>query len=120
MDGMIAKPHDNNWNKNKQHCWDLLVAFVGGEHYLEKVYHHGDGLQMSTWLDLATFDFDLLTWLVVLAHRDRCRVSIGSSGPGRVAVRVWSRQPKGGSFRLRHPGLDDLIKRAERAKPVQR
>ena len=72
---------------------------------------------MSTWWDLATFDRDLLTWLVVLAHRDHCRVSIGPSGPGRVAVHVWARKPEGG-FCERHPGLDDLVAMAERAKRV--
>lgn len=115
MKETTAKPGDEHWSDDKQRCWDLLVAFVGGEHHLQKVYHFGDGLRMSTWRDLATFDGDLLTWLVLLAHRDCCRVSVGPSGPGRVAVRVWARKQKGRMCE-RHHGLDDLIARAEQAK----
>jgi len=123
MKKKIANPGDEHWTDDKQRCWDLLVCFVGGEHHLANVYHLGDGLQMSTREDLATFDCDLLTWLVVLAHRNRCRVSVGPSEPGRVAVHVWARQavnvwarqPEGGLCK-RHPGLDDLIAMAEQAK----
>jgi len=107
-----AKPGDEEWNGDKQRCWDLLVCFAGGEHNLSTVYHFGDGLRMSTWKDLATFDSDLLTWLVVLAHRDCCRVSIKPSGPVQVAVHVWARQPEG-ELGERHPGLDDLVAMVE-------
>jgi hypothetical protein len=115
---MAAKPNDEHWTDDKQRCWDLLVCFVGGEHHLGNVYHLGFGLQMSTWKDLATHDGGFLTWLVLLAHRDHCRVSIGPSGPGRVAVSVWARQPEG-RLSERHPGLDDLAAAAERAKRVE-
>jgi len=118
MKRKTAKPGDEKWSGDKQRCWDLLVCFVGGEHHLANVYHWGDGLRMSTREDLATFDSGLLTWLVVLAHRDRCRVSIGPSGPGRVAVHVWARQLEGNMF-ARHPGLNDLMEMAERAKRAE-
>jgi len=118
MKKRTAKPGDEKWSDDKQRCWDLLVCFVGGEHHLPKVYHWGDGLRMSTWQDLATFDSGLLAWLVVLAHRDRCRVSVGPSGPGRVAVEVWARQLEGGLCK-RHPGLDDLIEMALRARRAE-
>jgi hypothetical protein len=113
-----AKPGDDEWTDDKQRCWNLLVRFVGGEHHLANVYHFGSGLRMSTWWDLATFDGGRLTWLVVLAHRDHCRVSIGPSGPGRVAVHVWARKPEGNLFE-RHPGLNDLVAMAERAKRAE-
>ena len=115
MKNKTAKPGDEQWSEDKQRCWDLLVCFVGGEHHLQNVYHYGDGLWMSTWQDLATFDSGLLTRLVVLAHGRYCRVAIGRSGTGVVAISVWARKPEGGLC-YRHPGLDDLIAMAERAK----
>ena len=122
MEKLAAIPSDEKWSESKQRCWDLLVCFVGSEHRLQDVYHYGDGLQMNTWQELATFDSDLLTRLVVLAHRDHCRVSVGQSRTGLVAVNVWACQPMGNTTaansRLceRHPGLDDLIAMAEQAK----
>jgi len=103
-----AKPGDGRWTPNKQRCYDLLLEFVGGEHHLGKLSHLGDGLRMTTWRELATFDSGYLTWLVVLAHKHCCRVAIDSAGPRRLAIQVWARNAEG-SLMTRHPSLSDLI-----------
>ena len=90
-----------------QRCWDLLATSVGGAHHLGNVYRCGRGVQMSTRQDLATHDSGMLTRLVLLAHKLRCRVSFGSSGPGRVKIMVHSRDNSKDSMQG-HPGLEDL------------
>lgn len=105
---------------NGQRCWDLLATAVRGEHHMSKVYLCGRGVEMSTWQDLATHDFNLLTRLVLLAFSLRCRVSIGSSGPRRVKIMVHPRNSSKCNVDG-HPGLEDLAKTVakwiEEAKP---
>lgn len=107
-----AKPGDKGWTPEKQRCYELLLEFAGGEHHLGKLSHLGDGLRMTTWRELATFDSGYLTWLVVLAHKHCCRVSIGQAGPRRLAIQVWARNAEG-SLMTRHPLLSDLIEHCE-------
>ena len=90
----------------------MLLDFVGGEHRLGKLTHFGDGLRMTTWRDLATFDSGDLTWLVILSHKHLCRVSIDPAGPRYLAIQVWARNAEGGLM-TRHPSLCDLIKQCE-------
>ena len=115
MKKKTAKPGDEKWSDDKQRCWDFLVRFVGGEHRLSNVYHFGDGLRMSTRQDLETFDSGLLTWM---ANRNHCRVSTDSSGPGGVAVHVWACQFEG-NMSAWHPGLNDSMAMAERARRAE-
>ena len=108
-----AKAGDDRWTADKQQCHELLLEFVGGEHRLGKLTHFGNGLRMTTQMDLATFDSGHLTWLVVLAHKHLCRVAIGTAGPRQLAIQVWAREPDGGLM-ARHPSLADLAERCER------
>lgn len=108
-----ASPDDEWWTPEKQRCYELLVESVGGEHHLGKLSHFGTGLRMTTARDLATCDGDLLTWLVILAHRHLCRVAIDSAGPRHLAIQIWARQADG-RWAARHPSLNDLIGRCER------
>ena len=91
-----------------QRCWDLLAAMCG-EHDMGDVYCCGRGVEMSTFRDLATYDSNLLTRLVLLAHDMRCRVSINSGGPRRVKIMVHPRSDSKRNMEG-HPGLDDLAK----------
>ena len=108
-----ARPDDEQWTQEKQRCYALLLEFVGGEHHLGKLSHIGDGLRMTTWRDLATFDSDQLTWLVILAHKHLCRIAIDSAGPRQLAIQVWARKAQG-RLAARHPSLGDLIELCER------
>jgi hypothetical protein len=104
---------DSDWTGSKQRCYDLLLEWVGGEHHLGKVSHFGTGLRMTTWRDVASFDNDYMTWLVILAHKHRCRVAVDGAGPRHRAIQVWARETEGSPI-FRHPGLRDLIERCER------
>lgn len=107
-----AKLGDDWWTQNKQRCYDMLVEFVGREHHLGRLSHFGYGLRMTTQMDLATFDSNQLTRLVVLAHKHLCRVAIDPAGPMRLAIRVWARKAEG-CLIVRHPSLVDLIEFCE-------
>ena len=103
-----AKPDDQFWTPEKDRCWNLLVRWCGGEHHLRRVVHWGFGLRM-TWLsEVATFDSDALTRLVLLAHDRRCRVAISPASPRQISIEVHARKEQG---RLceRHPGLLDIL-----------
>ena len=108
-----ARPDDEQWTQEKQRCYALLLEFVDGEHHLGKLSHFGDGLRMTTQMDLATFDSGYLTWLVVLAHKHVCRVAIDAAGPLFLAIQVWARNTEG-CLIARHPSLGDLIELCER------
>ena len=108
-----AKPKDEQWTENKQRCWQLLADWARGEHHMGKVTHCGRGLRM-TWLgEVATFDGNDMTRLVLIAHQRLCRASISSAGPQRLAIEVHPRQPEGSLYE-RHPGLSDLEEQCRR------
>lgn len=107
-----AFPDDALWTPDKQRCWDMMVEFARGVHHMGKVYHWGNGLRMSWLGELATFDGNDLTCLVVLAHHHLCRCSVSSGGPQRVAIEVFARKPEGDTY-SRHPGLSDLVSKCQ-------
>ena len=93
-------------------CFDMLCDVFYGEHHAPEVKSFGRGIRGSVYCgQMATFDFDYLTRLVVMAH-DRCiRVAVMQSGPGRVGVALWKRKGRYGSINERHPTMEDAIKR---------
>lgn len=96
---------------NQQYCINLFTLWACGEHHLPKVHEFGCGVCINYSGDLSTFDFDLLTFLVLLAHRYRVRIELASSGPGKVRI-IAHRRKSEGSTTQRHPGLTELTKRA--------
>ncbi|HDL84809.1 MAG TPA: hypothetical protein ENH11_00475 [Candidatus Acetothermia bacterium] len=60
---------------------------------------------------LATYDFDLLTRLVMAAHKYCVRVSLEQSGPRMVKIIMWPRYTQVGETVLRHPGVEELAKK---------
>ena len=96
----------------------MLAEWVGGYHRLPKVKEWGSGVCVNFYGDLSTYDWNRLTTLVLLAHRDFVRIEIASSGPRMVRVIAHRRGPKkdGDAVHERHPSLDDLI---EQIKSMQ-
>jgi len=90
----------------KKEAEEFFGVIYHGEHHIPSdVKPHGRGWKIQAYGDLATFDFDLLTRLVFLAH-DRCiRVAIIPGGPGRVGVAIWKRYGRNGNFSERHPTI---------------
>lgn len=59
--------------------------------------------------NLSTFDFDGLTRLVLIAHRDMIRAEITGSGPGMVRLAIWKRKGRKGRMFERHPTIEQAI-----------
>jgi len=67
--------------------------------------------ELNTSDDLSTYDFDLLTRLVVMAHEECVRVSVRSSGPRLVKICLWPRRGRDGRVDDRHPTIEQAIER---------
>lgn len=92
-------------------CWDCLSSVVGGSHHLGLVRACGFGIRTTLHGEAATFDGDLMTRLVLAAHRDAVRIAIESSGPHRIGVTAHPRRHGEGNQFERHPSLADLARR---------
>ena len=104
--------HPRDMTDHQRACWQLICDLMGGDwHVTGKVRAAGrHGLSWNArHLSLATFDYDRLTHLVVLAH-DRCiRAEIGPSGPGMLNLTLHQRPGRTGEMTRRHPTLEDAI-----------
>lgn len=68
-----------------------------------------DCWEVNHYGELATFDFDGLTRLVVAAHMNCIRASVMSSGPSMIKIRLHSRTGRSGMMHERHPTIDDAV-----------
>lgn len=77
-------------------------------------WEHGRGVSfVILGQELATFDSDGLTRLVVGAH-DRCyRVSVEGCAPRMLRVSIWPRE-RAGAMHKRHPTMEDAVRMARR------
>jgi hypothetical protein len=92
----------------------VLSATFRGLHHCPKIKKSRAGNPYEVWEtnvynDLSTFDFDLLTRLVISCHDECIRATIGSSGPGMVKIQLWPRFGREGSILLRHPTIEQAI-----------
>ena len=98
-----------------------LVRFLsrwrfGTHHFGGTVSDCGGGVSLVARLSPSTYDFDELTWLVLLSHKHFVRVEVSSRGLGYLEVMCHQRKPKEeeGESWAEHPSLSDLIARAEK------
>lgn len=94
-------------------CFDLLCDLFYGEHHAPETIHgFGKGIKCSVFGGhFATFDFDYLTRLVILAH-DRCiRAELVPGGPGRIGIALFKRKGREGSINERHPTLAQAVEK---------
>jgi hypothetical protein len=83
--------------------------FRGNYNIIGHVKPYGDGWQLNTLSGrFATFDFNSLTELVLLAHKECVRVEIKASGPGMIRICIWQRQ-RDGKFWEKHPTIEQAI-----------
>ena len=87
----------------------MLEEWRGGAHHMGKVSEFGSGVSTSVSQGIATYDFNELTRLVLLAHRDCIRIEINASGPGLLKICAWKRHQKTGRLHKRHPDLNTLV-----------
>ncbi len=91
---------------------DFFSELYGGEHHIPgyKVKPYGQGFTIiHDRGDLATYDFNQLTKLVLMAH-DKCiRVSVEGYASRKMRISIWKRQGREGSMSLRHPTIEKAI-----------
>lgn len=100
---------------DQKFCIAMLAEWMGGSHHLPKVQQWGPGVAINFSGALSTYDFDHLTRLVILAHRDAVRIEIGASGPRMVRIIAHRRQHgdrKSLTMSEYHPDLGGLRKLA--------
>ena len=95
-------------------CWDCLSSVVGGDHHLGKVRPNANGIEISLWGEIATFDdgtsrtSGMIAVLCLAAHRDGIRIGIASGGIGRLKITAHPRRHGTGQQWEVHPSLEDL------------
>ena len=100
---------------DQEYCKKTLAKLVRGDHHLGPVHPCGLGISIFWVQDASTYDFDFLTRLVLLAHRDGVRIGVEPSGRRELKLTAHRRNCKGGELRMseRHPNLRELIEMAE-------
>lgn len=101
----------------------VLASVFGGMHHVYSLKKANEGTQREYWTvihsgDLATFDFDLMTALVIFAHDYGVRVSLQNGGPRALKIILHARAKRDSSMFDRHPTLEDAttqIRKRERA-----
>jgi len=87
----------------------FFSEFYQGEHHFpSKIKSYGPGWSISHVGPLATFDFNNLTRLVLLAHEKCIRVQIEQGGPNRLRIAIWKRAREGSTYD-RHPTIEQAI-----------
>lgn len=106
----------------EQEALDFFSELYGGQHHIpgDKVHRWGEGWMVKDHSgELATFDHNMLTRLVIMAHDYCCRVSISPHGPGRMKICVWRRFGREGHIFDRHPTMEQAIERhRDAANPI--
>ena len=88
----------------------LEYVFRGWHHVAEHRVKRESPTQITytTYGDLASFDWDQLTRLVVAAHSLAVRAEVSSAGPRYVRIRLSERTRSGGMAE-RHPTLPEHL-----------
>ena len=105
-------PYRKPWMSDDQwECYQLLADLYLGFHHVHGALHEwGDGIKFNTYITrLATFDFDGLTRLVLLAHDRMIRVEVIPSGPRMIGLTLHKRHKRDGSMYERHPTIETAI-----------
>lgn len=99
---------DDQWECAKLYA-DLVCGF---HHVLGKFKEFGSGIEINTSTRrFATYDYDGMTRIVVLAH-DRCiRAEFAPSGAGKLKIILHKRHSREGDMTEKHPTLEDNVKR---------
>lgn len=92
----------------KQRAKEMLCRVYGGLHHVRRLQDEGRYITCLHGCDLATFDFDHMTRLVLGAHEYCVRVSVTNGGPNRLKIWVWDRKREG-RMSERHPTIEQAM-----------
>lgn len=111
------KYHKQEWMDDAQwECACMLADLRGGFHHVnETIRRCGKGIEVNLRVNFATYDGNLLTRLVFMAHDRSIRADLGPSGPGMVKLtlhkrpkRIRSNNPLRESWE-RHPRIEEAL-----------
>lgn len=101
-------------------CVGLLATWLGGTHHItdhisvrripEKSWTNKWQFIVCFHRDVSTFDFDLLTRLVFLAHDLLIRVELSAAAPRYLRITMSPRLFREGNFNDRHPTIEEALK----------
>lgn len=89
----------------------LAKTFMGIHHvpYWNRRKAWGEGVTVLIHSELATFDFNYLTRLVLAAHDECVRVAVqADAGPRMIRLSIWPRKREG-DISERHPSIEDAV-----------
>lgn len=95
----------------KEEAEGFFSELYGGSHHIpgRKVHVYGFGWMVKHDRgDLATYDYNDLTRLVLMAHRDCYRASVDSGYRGSLKIAIWKRRREG-AIDQRHPTIEQAI-----------
>lgn len=103
-----------SWMTDTQYeCWCFLARVFHGFHHvnLKGVKDWGNGIRYTcpTFHNLATFDADYLTRLVILAHTDCFRVDVSPCNMKNIYLDVHKRKGRTGSMFERHATIEQAV-----------
>lgn len=88
----------------------FIEFFKGKHHFPAKMKEWGNGWCINSRQGLATYDFNSLTILVLMAHRDCVRVELKSAGLHGIKIIIHQRQlRKDGRYYEVHPTIEQAI-----------
>lgn len=107
----LRKSKNYSWCTDDQwECCKMIFDLVSGEHHLySKIKPFGMGICYNTANGFATFDFNVMTIAVFMAH-DRCiRLSVQAAYNKMIKLCLWKRHKREGQITERHPTLEEAI-----------
>jgi hypothetical protein len=97
---------------------DLFIDFVfGGRHHTKKIIDHDGFFEVKFWQDVATWDGDLMTRMVVASHDLGLRTSVEGNGLRGMKVLLHNRGSREGMLHKRHPTLEQHLEKIGRIEP---
>ncbi|HEY4288242.1 MAG TPA: hypothetical protein VGN00_14155 [Puia sp.] len=113
---------EQNKQMMEEEALDFFSELYGGMHHVPgyKVHEWGDGSMVKHDAgEMATYDHNMLTRLVLMAHDNCYRVSISNHGPKCLKICVWKRKGREGSLFERHPTIEQAIeKHRDASNPI--
>jgi hypothetical protein len=94
---------------------ELFIDFVfGGKHHTNKVINHNSWYEVKFYQDVATWDFNIMTKMVVASHDLGLRADIEANGLRGLKVLLHNRKSREGLMHQRHPTLEQHLERIGR------
>lgn len=87
----------------------LAVAYFGLHNVPGKIVDHGHRIEVCVPAQLATYDFDNLTRLVITAHDECVRLQVTAGPPRRLKLMFHDRKDRTGAMHERHPTLESAM-----------